>query len=267
MKILKVKIYQPQAHYRIPYTFQRRHTYPIPPYSTIIGFLCNLLGIYDQREEIYTEGIKKIMISIGGKFEIKNEEVIWFRNLKKEKHIQRFGYLSNRSTNGHIEHIGGQSQMHIDVLEEVHLIIYLSHENQDFLEKIKNNLENPINRLEVLHIGRAEDWIVLEDSPKYLADAQIEIKRRDADYNNFFWIPESLYDSDSRNFEEIDGLLYNIPSFATIDDYETTLNHNGARQFEYIRSKLNDGLIKETKLMLDISDILNPNPIFLCNLN
>jgi CRISPR-associated protein Cas5, N-terminal domain len=45
LKTLRLKIYQPQAHYRVPFTYQRRHTYPIPPYSTVIGLLCNVLGI------------------------------------------------------------------------------------------------------------------------------------------------------------------------------------------------------------------------------
>jgi len=50
MKALLIQIYQPTAHFRIPFTYQRRHTYPIPPYSTVIGLLCNLLGIYYHDE-------------------------------------------------------------------------------------------------------------------------------------------------------------------------------------------------------------------------
>jgi len=41
---LRLQLYQPHAHFRIPFSYQRRHTYPIPPYSTVIGFLSNLLG-------------------------------------------------------------------------------------------------------------------------------------------------------------------------------------------------------------------------------
>lgn len=127
MKILRIKIYQPQAHYRMPFTYQRRHTYPLPPYSTVIGFLCNALGIYDQRTELYQEGILNLKISLAGRFESKITEYIWFRNLKKEKHVQRFGFAENRETNGHIEHIGGQSPMRIDVLNDVHLEKIIAH--------------------------------------------------------------------------------------------------------------------------------------------
>jgi CRISPR-associated protein Cas5t len=272
MKILKIRIYQPQAHYRIPFTFQRRHTYPLPPYSTVIGFLINALGIFNQEDDLYKNGVKNLKISIAGRFGSKITEYIWFRNLKKEKHTQRFGYVENREINGHIEHIGGQSPMQIDVLNDVHLAIYIAHKDEKYLEEIRENLSNPKNRLEVLHIGRAEDWIVLVEEPKFLDDSDIIYHRRDADYKHFFWIPDQFYIKNGNGWEikendKYEGLLYNLPTFVTIKNYETTFNRHGERNFEYVRTKLNDGLIKEEKLMLDISDKKNNLPIFLGELN
>jgi len=268
MTILRLKIYQPQAHYRLPFTYQRRHTYPIPPYSTVIGFLCNALGIYNQTESLYTDGIKKLKISITGKFESKVTEYVWFRNLLKKKHIERFGYFENRENNGHIEHIGGQSPMSIDTLNEVHVVIYLAHNDENFINRLKEKLLNPVDRLEVLHLGRAEDWIVFEEKPEIISETNIEYKRRDADYKHFFWIPDKFWVRNGNGWEEninarFEGLLYNLPTFATIDGYETTFNRHGKRNFEYIRTKLNDGLIKEQKILLD--NELNL-PIFLAEL-
>ena len=114
MEVLKINIYQPQAHYRMPFTYQRRHTYPIPPYSTILGFLCNILGIKNYNgnggpNEEKFDKLKKTKIAICGKFEIKTTEYTWFRNLEKDSHIKRFGTAENRFVNGHIEQIGGQT--------------------------------------------------------------------------------------------------------------------------------------------------------------
>ena len=272
MKVLRIKIYQPQAHYRIPFTYQRRHTYPLPPYSTVIGFLCNVLGINNQSHDLYKEGIHNLKISISGRFESKITEMIWFRNLKKEKHVQRFGYVENRETNGHIEHIGGQSQMWIDILNDVHVIIYLAHKEDTYLRTIRENLVNPVNRLEILHLGRAEDWIVLEEEPEFLDDSEIAYERRDADYKHFFWIPNQFFIKNGNGWEpkannNHDGLLYNLPTLITIKDYENTFNRHGERNFEYTQTKLNDGLIKEEKILLDISDKNNILPIFLGELN
>jgi CRISPR-associated protein Cas5t len=272
MEILKLNIYQPNANYRMPFSYLRRHTYPIPPYSTILGFLINILGIWDQNENDYYRNILKIKLSIASKFDDKLDEYVWFRNLSKEYHIKKFGYIENRYNNNHIEHIGGQSPIKIDVLNNVHLTIYLAHEEKSFLEYILKNLIEPKNRLEVLHIGRAEDWIVLEDKPIFLEDKDVSYERRDADYNYFFWIPENFYIKDEGiwkycNFDNFNGLLYNIPVLSHIENYERDFNKNAPRRFDYKRTKLNDGLIYNQILFLDKSDPSEIMPIFLTNVN
>ena len=268
MNLLRIKIYQPNAHYRLPFAYQRRHTYPIPPYSTVIGFLINVLGIWNQKESFYEDGINKLKISIAGRFDSKVTEMIWFRNLNKKKHERRFGFVGNRTINGHIEHPGGQSQMWIDVLNDVHLLIYLGHEDLEILEKIKDNLINPINRLEILHIGRAEDWIVFEDKPKILSDSDYEFVSHGGNYEYFFWIPQKFYIAapnwNNKANDNYEGLLYNVPTFSKIEGYEDNFNRHGKRNFEYVRTKLNDGMIVGQELMIDKELQL---PIFLGELN
>ena len=262
MNALRLRIYQPQAHYRIPFTYQRRHTYPIPPYSTVVGFLCNVLGIYDQSKPEYKK-LKSIRMSIAGRFESKTTEYIWFRNLSKSAHINRFGTVENRSVGGHLEHIGGQSPVSIDILNDVHLIIYLAHADEDFLVDVREELIHPVHRLEVLHLGRAEDWIVFEDQPGIvkLPDQPI---RRDGNYRHFLWIPE-----DVDGYDKIDGLLYRLPTFWRVQDFDRTLNRHGVRIFEHKTVKLNDGLITEQELFVDdsIADEYAPIgiPVFLAD--
>jgi len=266
MKILRLKIYQPSAHYRFPFTFKRRHTYPIPPYSTVVGFLVNLLGIMDQSDKLYIDGIKKLKISIAGRFKTKTTEYIWFRNLLKERHKSRFKLIKNRNIGGHLEHFGGQSPMLIDILNDVYLIIYFFHENSSFLETIYENILNPFNRLEVLHLGRAEDWIVFEDLPKLIEVESLNYGRYDKDYKYYFWIPESIYQFDNKsiNYDNFNGLIYNLPVFSEIENYQDTFNKNGKRKFTYVKTKLNDGKISKTNILLDTSsDLKTPIPIFL----
>ena len=196
MKVLKIKIYQPTAHYRMPFTYQRRHTYPIPPYSTVIGFLCNLLGIDYQGNELYEE-LQNCRLSVSGKFEIKLTEYIWFRNLSKASHERCFGSASIREKNGEVNHIGGQSPMRIDVLENMHLNIHLSSENEEFLHKLEKYLHNPVNRLESIHLGRAEDWLVFES----IKMIDLISCSKDKNYNNFFWIPQYTFIPESLTFD------------------------------------------------------------------
>lgn len=264
MSILRLIIYQPQAHYRIPFTFQRRHTYPIPPYSTIIGFLCNACGIDDQNNDLYNT-LKESKISIAGRFEHKTTEMIWFRNMSKEAHINTFGDISIREKHGGVAHPGGQSPMKIDVLENVELVVYI-YNNNDKLEDIKNKLENPQYRLQPLHIGRAEDWIVYKNI-SIIEDNKIEFKRRDGRYPYFFWIPEKIFtlNNDYKlDWNSFDGLLYILTTFSSIENYETHHNHTGKRIYNRIHAKLNDGKIINTKCLFD--NDLNI-PIFLGDLN
>lgn len=264
MPILRLVIYQPQAHYRIPFTFQRRHTYPIPPYSTVIGFLCNACGIDDQGKEVNKikpyEIIKDLKISIAGRFETKITEMIWFRNLSKKAHNQTYGDINIREKNGQIGHIGGQAPMKIDVLENVEIVIYLYHSEKDKLEFLANQLRAPKERLQVLHIGRSEDWIVYKDISIIDENDKndkniIEIKRQDGRYPYFFWIPEKIFIPQENNsnisWNNFDGLLYNITTFSHIENYENHYNHTGNRKYKYIKAKLNDGKILNTECLFD----------------
>lgn len=272
MKILRLQIYQPQAHYRIPFTYQRRHTYPIPPYSTVIGFLCNFLGIdgMSERSHLLLEKLKGIKISIAGSFESKTTEYIWFRNLSRDSHVRRFGYPQNRSINGHVEHIGGQSPVSIDVLNEMRLVIHFAHEDEAFLKEIRSAIRNPMHRLEILHLGRAEDWIVVEELSDIFDLSQFAYNRRgDGNYRRFFWIPERMQningeENPSRDFDQADGLLYNLPTFWEVQGFSETFNRHGARQFKYLRTKLNDGLF--IRKQFPFFDHEAKQPIFLAEL-
>jgi CRISPR-associated protein Cas5t len=263
--ILRIRIYQPQAHYRVPFTYQRRHTYPLPPYSTVIGFLCNVLGIDDQEKEEFKQ-LRKIKISIAGRFESKTTEYIWFRNLAKSAHVDRFGTVENRSVGGHIEHIGGQSPILIDVLNEVRLVIHLIHEDKRFLETLRSSLENPVRRLEILHLGRAEDWIVMEELSDVLKLCQFSVKREDANFEHFFWVPERMRLPESGDgatpFDQFEGLRYCLPTFWTVEDHAETRNRHGRRIFEYITAKLSDGLFTRKRFLFDEACRL---PIFLAD--
>lgn len=262
LEVLKIRIYQPQAHYRVPFTYQRRHTYPIPPYSTVIGFLCNILGIRNYKErgepcekencDCDYHRLKRIKISICGKFATKTTEYVWFRNLSKESHNQRFSNSKVRCISGHIEHIGGQVPVLIDVLNDVTLWIYLYHKNKNFLDKLldkfKESERKQISRIYPLHLGRAEDWIVIEN----IKFVKVEIRKGVYNFDVFVWIPERNHFPESFHFEEIGGLLYKIPTFYN--------KYNGVRNFIYEKVKLNDGVIGNVKFCCDNEE---NKPVFL----
>src|SRR3972149_5570505 len=134
VEALRICIYQPTAHFRMPFTYQRRHTYPLPPYSTVLGFLINMMGLIKQQSDQFKK-LKDIKLSISGHFETKTTEYIWFRNLSKEVHKEKFGSYTNRELNGHVQHPGGQSPISIDTLDNFYLTVHLWYHDDSFLEE------------------------------------------------------------------------------------------------------------------------------------
>ncbi|MDW7998726.1 MAG: type I-B CRISPR-associated protein Cas5b [Thermodesulfovibrio sp.] len=235
-QVLKVKIKQPNAHYRVPFSYQRRFTYPIPPYSTVKGLICNLLGIIDELDEKFKK-IKELSLAIYGKYESMVKEYVWFRNLELKSHISKFGTSKNRFVDRVPQHPGGQIPVTVDVLQDVNLIIYIYHPDESFLKEIKNAFENPTNRLSTIHLGRAEDWIVIKEV-KFL---QLS-KKTVFNLKYFAWIPEPQYldenfyiESYKSFFDNLNGNLFRLPTF-----YEITVDNQ--RIFnEYVTVKLYEG--------------------------
>ncbi len=271
MKILKLKLYQPSAHYRIPFTYRRKHTYPIPPYSTVIGLLCNILGIKPGTKETEDENLQKIKnglsLAIYGSFKSITTEYIWLRNLNPESHETRFGAASLRSINMQPEHIGGQMPAKIDILNDVYLIIYTHHNDENFLNKLAESLNNPSKRTYPLHLGRAEDLIVTE--PAEIKELMIDSYVGRLAY--FYWLPHpesALLPKETSNedyenfFKNTYGTLFRIPTYYKITD-------GGIRNFDQLRVKLVEGkvgFVSGTKPIKIWQDKEENTPIFLARL-
>jgi CRISPR-associated protein Cas5t len=259
---MRLVIYQPHAHYRVPFTYQRRHTYPIPPYSTVKGLICNVLGIKgytygeDPEENSNFQKLKDLKISISGKFKAKTTEMNWLRNLSYTQHERYFGGIENRIHHNIAEHIGGQSPVTIDILDEVELVVYLYHDDPSFLKYLEKNLRNPSQRLYPLYLGSAEDWVVIRS----IHNIELHLEKKDANFGFFFWIPQKLWlpQDISFDFSKIEGLFYRIPTFWSLQ--------NGSRDFQYQLVKLNDGSIQNCPFWIDANYRIKGMPVFFCHL-
>lgn len=219
-QVLKIKIYQPDAHYRIPFSYQRRFTYPIPPYSTVKGLICNVMGIKSSEDKRFKKLKQGLSIAIYGTYESLVREYVWFRNLKKESHIERFKSVNNRTIDKSPQHPGGQMPVIVDVLHNVNLNIYIYH--KELMNEIKQAFENPSARLSIFHLGRSEDWLVIREIKI------INIEKKEVSYLPLFaWIPsaENIDDElipDKENYKkfytQVNGNLFRLPTFYEITD-------------------------------------------------
>lgn len=247
-RVLKVKIHQPDAHYRVPFSYQRRFTYPIPLYSTVKGLICNLMGIRDDEDAEFQRLRQGLSLAIYGRYESLVKEYIWFRNLEKESHTNKFYTVTNRIIDRIPQHPGGQMPVTVDVLHNVNLIIYIYHPDPDFLENIKYAFENPDKRLSTINLGRSEDWLVFEE----IRCVELVLKSQ-WNIRHFTWVPEKRFaDKDFINgdyddfFNRLNGNLFRLPTFYKITD-------GNQRVFdEYVTVKLYEGGgLKRIKFYVD----------------
>jgi len=133
MKVLKLNVYQQNASYKKPFAFKVAETYPLPPYSTVKGFLHKIIN---AKEFI------PMSISVQGSF-----ENICF-NLQS-----MYSYKSKKNT------AVTSVPSYVHMLYNVNLIIRVFAQ-QNIIDAI---IEGIKDSYEYFSLGRKEDLAVIED--------------------------------------------------------------------------------------------------------
>lgn len=246
---LKIRATAPSAHFRVPQTSNPRHTYLVPPYSTAIGFLANILGSREEIERLLAEPFGLGILCRAGAI---TREYTWLRNLNSGSHKERFGALRSRVYQDIPEHPGGQQPVTLSVLNDVETLIYLVHPDGRVIAALKENAFRPERWISHLHLGRSEDWAVLEE----VSDAEISLSPQPDDYKKAScyrqWMPDpvkragsfvyrhqGMEPGDYEEFYELmGGSAYLITSVYRVRGAE------GCRDFEYLPVRLFEGGVR-----------------------
>ncbi|AGC68870.1 CRISPR-associated protein Cas5 [Thermoclostridium stercorarium subsp. stercorarium DSM 8532] len=146
MKGIRIEIEQPFASYSVPGSFQLRETFPLPPYSTVIGMVHNACGFkkYVDMDVSVQGNWASVCNDIYTRYEFSPN-----RQFEKERHQ---GYFEeNGRKYGVVIGVG-----HVELLADVNLLIHIVPKNQDIVETIYNGLLYPQN---FLYLGRTEDIV------------------------------------------------------------------------------------------------------------
>ncbi|GAB6549948.1 type I-B CRISPR-associated protein Cas5b [Bacillus cereus] len=161
MKTLKVRLNQESASYTKPFAFKVGETYPLPPYSTLIGFLHRAGGFTSYNE---------MKVSVQGEYESKFSDY-------------RTTYLYKKKETTFMP-------LHVHYLYNVQLVIHIA-ASEDVLEKLFDALKYPRS---FLSLGRRED-IVRIDEVKW-----VETRKTDEDITTEYdmYLPVSSVDEEDR---------------------------------------------------------------------
>ena len=209
-KALRLKLYQNMVNYKKPTSFQLKETYPLPPYSTVIGlvhFLCN-----------FTE-YKEMDVSVQGKYHSKVNDLYTryeFKNgmtydqSRHQLEIGAFGVSRGVST--------------VELLTDVELLIHIIPKDQSLLEGIENAFLFP---REYPSLGRREDLVKIEEV-KIVDVFQQEISKSLKGIEEYSaYIPIELIENQavkSKNLEVgviTSGTRYRINKDYSLFDYGT----------------------------------------------
>ena len=146
MKAIRIKIKQNMCNYREATSFQQSESYPLPPYSTVIGMIHNACG--------YTE-YKPMKVSVQGKYNSSVKNLQYIYTFAPEKIENNRPYDVVTETTGVYK-----TPQNKELLSDVELILHIVPEDQSLIDNTYNSILYP---REYLSLGRREDLITIEE--------------------------------------------------------------------------------------------------------
>lgn len=228
-KIIRLSIFQEKASFRIPYSFEFIETYPLPPFSSVLGLIHNILNLNNTLENIN--------LSISGEYESIIRETVVYKKISKKE-----------SKNYPIT---------VSSLLNLKTIIYIKFPDIELNKIFINSIKNPPY---FLYLGRYEDIINHID----IQEIEENIKNIDfikLEYNHY--IPFEKYFIKNKIIKnKIINPIYSIPYYYIKATENINKKINTIKSYDYIRTMfVLKNQILELKENISI-DSKNNTPIF-----
>ncbi len=151
-KAIKLKIYQDLVNYKTPTSFQLRESYPLPPFSTVIGMVHKVCG--------YQEYVP-MAVSIQGSYfsKVNNYQIFYyFHPSNKYEPVRHQAFVESKALD---RKIGiNRSPAQVELLVDVNLVLHIRMQDPARHEQVLHCLKNPP---EFISLGRREDLAYVEE--------------------------------------------------------------------------------------------------------
>ena len=223
MKAVKLKLYQNMVNYKVPTSFQLKESYPLPPYSTIIGMVHSLCDFKEY---------KPMKISISGNYFSKVNDLYTRYEFKNGNPFEMGRHQLN--VNGYGINRGVATA---ELLVDVNLTIHIIPEDQseEFLNTIFEAFKYP---REYPSLGRREDIVLIKD----VRIVDVEKKKLEKDLSNgeddFAYIPVNFIQEklvnygDKKNGMNIYGTRYELTKKYILNNIGTKSKPKMIRSWE-----------------------------------
>ena len=223
MKAIKLKLYQNMVNYKVPTSFQLKESYPLPPYSTVIGMVHSLCDFKEY---------KPMKISISGSYFSKVNDLYTRYEFKNGNPFETGRHQLN--VNGYGINRGVATA---ELLVDVNLTIHIIPEDQsgEFLNTIFEAFKYP---KEYPSLGRREDIVLIKD----VRIVDVEKKKLEKDLSNgednFAYIPVNFIQEklvnygDKKNGMNIYGTRYELTKNYILNNIGTKAKPKMIRSWE-----------------------------------
>lgn len=204
MKAIRVRLWQEMVNYKKPTSIQLKETYPLPPYSTIIGMVHSLCGY---------EEYKPMKVSVQGKYFSKVNDLYTryeFKNAMKyeaARHQLRVG-----------EYGVCQGVATAELLVDVELLFHIAPEDQTLVGEIYGAFTRP---REYPSLGRREDIVTIEEV-KLVTLTETELERQIKAPDGYYaYIPYEMVQNERVNLtNNVTGVTYTGTRYKLTKNYE-----------------------------------------------
>lgn len=201
MKVIKLRLFQTFANYKMPGSHQLKETFPLPPYSTVIGMIHNACG--------FTSYVPMEISIQGNSAGIVEDLFTRYEFYPSKRYEEGRHQLKVDGMDGKFHGIGrgtGRCQTIIDI----QLVIHIHVKEQNEFDKVYKGLKKP---RAYLSLGRHEDLLRI-DSVDIVEVQEERIPSRRLKTN--YYIPLKEFDDEDR--PNIKGTVYRLPKTFFIDD-------------------------------------------------
>ena len=204
MKAIRVRLQQNMVNYKKPTSFQLKETYPLPPFSTVIGmvhFLCGYTAYHPMQVSVQGKYFSKVN-DLYTRYEFKNG-----MKYEADRHQLQVG-----------EYGVGQGVATAELLVDVELLLHIAPEDQSLVEEIFTAFVQP---REYPSLGRREDLATI-DEVKVVNLSQKELERQiPAPTDYYAYIPYAMILEESVNLtHKIQGLAHPGTRYKLTKNYE-----------------------------------------------
>lgn len=195
MKAIKLIARQTLASYRKPSSMQIKESYPLPPYSTVVGMIHNACGFLEYVD---------MDISIQGSYHSKVYDLYTRYEFKpgfydKTRHSIEVTSKEGKSTGLTV------GPANVELLTKVELIIHIVPKQEEKIQEIYEGLKKP---KEYLSLGRREDLLVIEKIEK--VDIEETILEKDYKLEQDAYVPLDCIDTQENGDSDDISTIYKL---------------------------------------------------------